>query len=88
VFFFFYRKNIKQKYKANVNFNYYINYILIVEDPNEKFSDMRDIIDLRLLFATDIFKNIEAPIPPNHPVLLKIQNEYKFSKVLFFNYNY
>jgi len=52
-----------------------------VEDPNEKFSDMRDIIDLRLLFATNIFKDIEAPIPPNHPVLLKIQNEYKFSKV-------
>jgi len=51
-----------------------------VEDPNEKFSDMRDIIDLRLLFATNIFDNIEAPIPENHPVLLKIRDDYKFSR--------
>jgi len=47
---------------------------------------MRDIIDLRILFATNIFDNLEAPIPPNHPVLLKIQNEYKFSKVCIYIY--
>jgi len=51
-----------------------------VEDPNEKFSDMRDIIDLRLLFAANIFDNIEAPVPENHPILLKIRNDYKFSR--------
>jgi len=44
---------------------------------------MRDIIDLRLLLSTDIFNNLEAPVPVNHPVLLKIQSEYKFSKVKY-----
>jgi hypothetical protein len=52
---------------------------MIVEDPSEAFSDMRDKNDLRRLIKDDLLKDAEAPVP--YATIEKLRKKHKLTKV-------
>jgi hypothetical protein len=53
--------------------------ILLVEDPNESFSDMRDKCDLTYLQDSNAFDGITIPVPSE--TIEKLQRQYKLTNV-------
>lgn len=53
--------------------------LIAVEDPNDSFTDMRDLVDVKNVLETSVFSELKPPVP--YSKIQELQTKFKFSKV-------